>query len=151
MGYYKHTYQADKWLQIKQFNASYCFTIYLGCSFKEYIVAIILCKLEILQHKEISCDFREQANSSFPVWLFQTMKQKYDANLYLSHLLHCIFFKRLPHSAVKANIVWGLSRLRLPKCYYESLIIVIVSCTTVVHWSLDLYLTGHHIPNIPAS
>ena len=38
-GYYKHTYQADKWLQIKQYNTSYCSTIYLGCSFEEYLVA----------------------------------------------------------------------------------------------------------------
>ena len=37
-GYYKYTYQTDKWLQIKQFNSSYCLTIYRGCSFKEYLV-----------------------------------------------------------------------------------------------------------------
>ena len=40
-GYYKHIYQADKWLQIRQFIASYCLAIYRGRSFCWVVTTLV--------------------------------------------------------------------------------------------------------------
>ena len=73
-GYYKHTYQADKWIQIKQFNASYCLTIYRGCSFEEYLVrlnsiyGICIIFIRIIMYNDIEdleAYYRERVNFSY--------------------------------------------------------------------------------------